>query len=182
MPLEKRTTASQLRAVSIGIAALAVAVGVTIMFFQAAGNGKAPVVVSDTTDQFRVGNATAMAKSIAGDGPLLFSDVSGRGQQRPIYVTHQGADPLSGWRAFSAKAKGSPDGCFVQWDAEADRFTQKDGDGESCDDRTFDLNGEGLTPYPVGIVGSGDEATIFVDLGAEGSTTTSTTSTTVAVP
>ena len=99
MPLEKRTTASQLRAVSIGIAALAVAVGVTIMFFQAAGNGKAPVVVSDTTDQFRVGNATAMAKSIAGDGPLLFSDVSGRGQQRPIYVTHQGADPPSGWRS-----------------------------------------------------------------------------------
>ena len=179
MPLETRTSSSQLRAVGIGLAVLTFAVAATVLFFQSAGGGGGGqnIVLSDQSDDFSVGYASTLSKSVAKDGPLLFSDVSGRGQNRPVYLVHVGDAPTEGWGAFSARAPGAPEGCFLRWAAKAERFEQLDSEDATCGEPTFDMDGQPaagsgagkpLTPYPVTVDGDGDEATVVIHLGFEG--------------
>jgi hypothetical protein len=187
VPLESRSSSSQIRAIGIGIGVLALAVAATVLFFQSAGDGRAPVTMSDQTDDFTVGFAQQLADSIAEDGPLLFSDVSGRGQNRPVYLVHASKSPVEGWRAFSAKGPGAPDGCFLRWIPADDHFTQLDSEDRVCADGTYGSDGQPeasdeqasdeqaseskpLVPYPVTVTGDGEEASVVIHLGYEGRT------------
>ena len=98
---------------------------------------------------FRAGEAQRLSKQIAADGPLLFSDVSGRGQVRPIFVNHFGDDPQVRWVAFEAVAPGAAEGCFLSWSAKRNLFEEraaKDGGGRDrgdlCRDVTYAANGD----------------------------------------
>lgn len=147
MPIEQRNTSTQMRSLSIALAVLAAAIALTAVFFRTATADK-PATTVGASDEFVLGQATRISSAIAKDGPLLFSDVSGRGQLRPVYVNHLGSDPASGWVAFEAKAPGTADDCFLRWSAKAERFESRDADDRICADDTFDPSGEGLKEIP----------------------------------
>src|SRR5690606_38161786 len=138
-------------------------------------------------DTFDAGFATRMADQIDQDGPLLFSDVSGRGQRQPIYVVHLGNDDKDGWFALSAVAPGPAEGCFVVWNPKEDRFEERraadpsegrDALGETCRDVTWTANGTDgsdgseLEAFPWTI--DKDER-LIIDLRPDQSRTTTTT-------
>lgn len=148
---------NQTRAVTLAVTALIVAVALGWAIIAMSGSSPSTTLrLGD--DVFEAGNATRMATQIRKDGPVLFSDVSGRGQNRPIFVNHFGDDPEQRWVAFDAVAAGAPENCFLSWSAERELFeersvtdfaTDAEGDrlGELCRDITFPPNGEGLTQY-----------------------------------
>lgn len=140
-------------AVGIGIVALVLAIALAWGILKMAG-GSSSTRLRLGDDVFEAGNATRMSRQIRKDGPLLFSDVSGRGQNRPIFLNHFGDDPKTRWVAFDAVAADAPENCFLSWSAERDLFEERSvlsgGDytkGEVCRDITFPPNGEGLTQY-----------------------------------
>src|SRR5689334_20153501 len=67
-------------------------------------------------DTFNTGSAESRSKSIARDGPFLYSDVAGR--DRDIYIQHLGDDPATGWLAFDARQVGQPRECSLEWQAD----------------------------------------------------------------
>ena len=70
------------------------------------------------------------------DGPVLFSDVSGRGQLQPILVNHFGDDPEIRWVAFPAVAPGASEGCFLTWNPDEELFEERlNPEGGGRDDR-----------------------------------------------
>jgi hypothetical protein len=105
--------------------ALLVAVGAAWGMVTLASGGKGPVQVRLGEDVFDAGQSARLSKQIAADGPLLFSDVSGRGQVRPIYVNHFGEDPSARWVAVSAVAPGAPEGCFLSWSSKRNLFEER---------------------------------------------------------
>ena len=177
MPVEQRSTSNQFR--TAGIAMLMVGAGlalVLVLFGQ--GGGGEPSTVSLGSDEFALGPAAQRAESIAKQGPFLLSDVSGRGQTRPIAVSHEGPEPEFGWAIFEAKAPNTPDNCFLRWDRTIKRFVSEeigdsavsaDASGKRCDDATFPQNGEGLRQLPWEV---SDDGILFVTLGDTKPTTT----------
>lgn len=157
MPVETRSTANQTRAVGLAVLALIIAIAIAWAIIAFSGGGpNTRLQLGD--DVFRAGNATRMSKQIVEAGPLLFSDVSGRGQNRPVFLNHFGDDPEQRWVAFDAVAQGAPENCFLYWSANRDLFeersvtkftTDAEGEplGELCRDITFPPNGEGLKQY-----------------------------------
>jgi len=156
MPIEQRTSSNQRSAIVMMIAATAaVVLGVFLLIRAAGGPGGIGVKLGD--DTFDAGRAKDRAATIEAGGPLLFSDVSGNGQGRPIYLNHLGADPAAGWVIVSAAPPGAPDACFVAWDRVAREFRPK----AKCVPGTFAADGSGLTTYPWKITAAG---TIEIDL------------------
>nr|HNN40606.1 hypothetical protein [Microthrixaceae bacterium] len=150
MPVERRSGSQQTRSVIIAVVALVIAVLGAWGMIRLASGGQGPVKVQLGDDTFDAGYATRMADQIDKDGPLLFSDVSGRGQRQPIYVVHIGSDDKDGWFALSAIAPGAAEGCFVTWNPESELFEERraadpaegrDALGERCRDVTWSANG-----------------------------------------
>lgn len=187
MPVERRSGSQQTRSVIIAVVALAIAVLGAWGMIRLASGGQGPVKVQLGDDTFDAGYATRMADQIDKDGPLLFSDVSGRGQRQPIYVVHIGSDEKDGWFALSAIAPGAAEGCFVTWNPESELFEERraadpaegrDALGERCRDVTWSANGTDgsdgseLEAFPWEI--DKDER-LIIDLRPDQSRTTTTT-------
>lgn len=187
MPVERRSGSQQTRSVIIAVVALAIAVLGAWGMIRLASGGQGPVKVQLGDDTFDAGYATRMADQIDKDGPLLFSDVSGRGQRQPIYVVHIGSDDKDGWFALSAIAPGAAEGCFVTWNPESELFEERraadpaegrDALGERCRDVTWSANGTDgsdgseLEAFPWKI--DKDER-LIIDLRPDQSRTTTTT-------
>jgi hypothetical protein len=134
MPVERRTTRSQTTTLIVSVVALAIAVILVIGVLRAATHHSHDAVVSPTA-VFDAGTATTMLKEIKGHGPLIFSDVSGVGQSRPIYVSHTGSDAKTGWQVIDAHPAGAKADCFLKWRPSRDLFTT------TCDNRTFPSDG-----------------------------------------
>lgn len=157
MPIERRTSSNQRSAIVMMIAASgAVALGLFLLI-RAAGGGTGGIGIRLGDDTFDAGRAKDRAATIEASGPLLFSDVSGNGQSRPIYLNHLGADPAAGWVVVSAIPPGAPDACFVAWDRAAREFRPK----ARCAPGAFAADGTGLTTYPWKITAA---ETIQIDL------------------
>ena len=96
-------------AVVLGVALL---VGLSVW----SSSGNADLRLGD--ERFSAGRTDRLADRIATDRrPFLFSDVSGTGGGRDIYVHHVGETPAVGWLAYGARAPGQADrGCTLTWD------------------------------------------------------------------
>ncbi|MFZ4519681.1 MAG: hypothetical protein ACOYOP_14925 [Microthrixaceae bacterium] len=177
MPVERRSGGRQATSIVVGLLALVVAVGLAWGAIALASGGKGPVQVRLGDDVFDAGQAARLSRQVAADGPILFSDVSGRGQLQPIFVNHFGDDPKIQWVALSARAPGAPEGCFLAWNAERNLFDERanvDGAGrkvgELCRDVTYSADGSGssdgskLETFPWRIDATGD---LIVDLRPE---------------
>lgn len=156
MPIERRNARNQMTTTVIMVCTVGVIVLLVYLLIQAASDGKG-VALNLGVDRFTVGDATEQRALIERDGPLLFSDASGNGQKRPIFVNHIGDDSTKGWVAFDARPPEGAPGCFLRWDRPTSTFVGVDG----CDPRTFPANGEGLTTYPAQALPSGQ---VEVDL------------------
>ena len=187
MPVERRSGSQQTRSAIIAVVALVIAVLGAWGMIRLASGGQGPVKVQLGDDTFDAGYATRMADQIDKDGPLLFSDVSGRGQRQPIYVVHIGSDEKDGWFALSAIAPGAAEGCFVTWNPESELFEERraadpaegrDALGERCRDVTWSADGTDgsdgseLEAFPWKI--DKDER-LIIDLRPDQSRTTTTT-------
>ena len=151
MPVEQRSGGSQAAAIAIGVAAVVVAVAAAWLLLDWFSGGDAPVQVNLGDEDFDAGQVARISAQIAEEGPILYSDVSGRGQNRPIWVNHFGEDPKTGWYVFDAIAPGAPDGCFLAWNAEENLFDERtpapddpQAPGELFRDVAYSATGEGL--------------------------------------
>jgi len=154
MPVEQRSGAKQLTSIIFGLVAVAVAVGLAWGLLQLASGGEGPVRLQLGDDQFDAGQATRLSAQIEEAGPVLFSDVSGRGQRRPIFVNHFGDDPEVGWAAFPAVLPDAEENCFLSWNADRELFEERAGVegggrdvGDLCSDRTVGANGGDLDRF-----------------------------------
>jgi hypothetical protein len=174
MPVERRSGSKQAASIALGVVALLVAVGAAWGLIQVASGGRGPVQVKLGDDVFDAGVAVRLSKQIAADGPLLFSDVSGRGQRLPIYVNHFGDDPKTRWAAVSAVAPGAQEGCFLSWNAKRNLFEEraaKEGSGRDpgdlCRSVTYSADGSSgsdgtvLQKFPWRVDATGD---LIIDL------------------
>lgn len=158
----------------IAVTALIVAIAIAwAIIAMSGGSPNSRLRVGD--DVFRAGYSARMSTQIREGGPLLFSDVSGRGQNRPIFVNHFGDDPAERWVAFDAVAPRAPQNCFLSWSKDRELFeersvteftTDDDGQqlGELCRDITFPSNGEGLPQYRWKV---DDDEMLIIDLRPE---------------
>lgn len=154
MPVESRSGTKQVTSVIFAVIAVLVAIGIAWGLLVLASGGDGPVRIQLGDDDFNAGNAVRLSKQIAQEGPVLFSDVSGRGQNRPIYINHFGDDAEQRWVAFPALLADGEPGCFLSWNQERELFEERkvpDGGGpeagELCSDRTVPPNGEGLEQF-----------------------------------
>jgi hypothetical protein len=167
MPVEQRSGAKQLTSIVFGLVAVAVAVGIAWGLLQLASGGDGPVRLQLGDDQFNAGQASRLAAQIAADGPVPFSDVSGRGQIRPIFVNHVGDDPEVGWAAFPAVLPDAEPNCFLWWNEERELFEEREGIedsrevGELCSDRTVGANGGDLERFEWEI---DEDANLIIDV------------------
>jgi hypothetical protein len=171
MPVERRSGARQATAIGVGVVAVVLAVGLAWGLLALASGGDGPVRLQLGDDRFNAGQASRLSVQIGQDGPVLFSDVSGRGQRRPMMVNHFGDDPQIRWVAFSATAPGAEPGCFLSWSAERELFEERavaDGAGrergELCREVTYPPTGEGLEQYRWTV---DDEDNLIIDLRPE---------------
>lgn len=151
MPVEQRSGGSQAAAIAIGVVAVIISVAAAWLLFDWFAGGDAPVQINLGDEDFDAGQVTRIAVQIDEEGPILYSDVSGRGQNRPIWVNHFGEDPNTGWYIFDALAPGAPDDCFLAWNEQENLFDERipaaddpQALGELCRDVTYSATGEGL--------------------------------------
>jgi len=126
------------RAIATMIVGLAAAVGALVLILWLAGSTDAIEVKLGDAD-LRGIDAARLSAEIADNGPVPFPDLAGR--KRPIWLTHTGNDPASGWNSFFAIVPGSEGGetCLAQWDAVSTVFV------DSCDPTiTWPPDGDGL--------------------------------------
>ncbi len=174
MPVERRSGSKQITSVVIAVVVLLIAVGAAWAMIVLASGGKGPVQVNLGDDVFDAGQAARAARQIRDDGPLLFSDVSGRGQRLPIYVNHFGTDDKLQWVALDAVPPGAAEGCFLSWNAERNLFEERHSDegggrdtGSLCRDVTWSADGTSgsdgsvLDKYPWHIDAEGN---LIIDL------------------
>jgi hypothetical protein len=168
MPVEQRSGSSQVTSIIIGVVVVVLAVAATWGLLRLASGDDAPVKVRLGDDTFDAGQASRLAGQIAEEGPVLFSDVSGRGQLRPIWVNHFGDDPELQWSVFTATAPGAAEGCFLAWNAEENLFDVRTPDpddpkalGELCNEDTYGVTGDGLEQFPWRI---DDDGNLIIDL------------------
>ena len=163
MPIERPNTATQIRSIVVAVVALVIAVALGYALLQVATGGDSPVVGSNN-GRFVVGEAESLSEQIDRDGPINLSDVSGRGQQRPVILNHLGDDPESGWHAFEARPSDIED-CFVAWIPDEEVF------GAECAARTYPPDGDGLEQIPVEI---DEDGTLILVLRVDEDETTTT--------
>lgn len=168
MPVERRNTSQQALAVVIGLVVLALVLGGMWMLLRAASGGDSPTTWKLGDDVFDAGQAERLSAQIQEGGPVLFSDVAGRGQRRPIVVNHFGDDATIRWVAFTASVPGSPANCFLLWNAEQEVFEERavsddaaHDEGELCSDDRYPPNGLGLEQFPWKI---DEDGNLIIDL------------------
>lgn len=166
MPVGRRTSRNEVRAIAMVAASLLLILGGIIAFVTfLSARGDVQVRLGD--DRFNAGDARDIADDVADRGPILFSDVAGG--RRDIVVNHLSADPLEGWVAFDARLPGDDRSCQVNWQPDRGAFAY------SCDPAlSFPPDGEGLASYPVVVV----DGRIIVDINAA----TRESTTTVVAP
>jgi hypothetical protein len=186
MPVERRTTSRQVTTVVVAVVVVLLVGLAGWGLVQAASNKDSGVSLRLGDDVFDAGNAVRLSGQVAKDGPVLFSDVSGRGQSRPIFVNHFGSDPQVRWVAFTAVAPGAEKGCYLAWNAKRNLFEERQLPtenaseagrgkvGELCRSTTWAANGQGLIQFSWQVDKVGD---LQVDLrkGAPSSTAPPTT-------
>ena len=155
----QQSKARSSRSVVLAVAGLVVGlVLIIVLFFVAipslSESGTIEVKLGDTT--FDAGPADSRARSIAADGPFLFSDVSGG--KRDIYLQHQGDDPAVGWTAFDARRPGQGRDCPLDWISEESQFRDR------CDKTLVPADGRGVPSYPVTVT---DAGRVVVDLNPD---------------
>ena len=137
-----------------GIVAVVLGVAVLVGLSVWSSTGNADLRLGD--ERFAAGRVDRLAERIATDRrPFLFSDVSGTGGGRDIYVQHVGETPQVGWLAFAARAPDQDDrDCFLDWDLGAQELV------DPCTGERFATDGTGLTRYRVAV----EDGQLFVDL------------------
>ena len=169
MPIERRTSRSQVTTVLIAVFSLVLVASIVYALIQLASGGKG-LSFDLGDDRFVAGNAERLARQAA-DAPILLSDVSGNGQQRPIVLAHSGKDPKKGWVAFDARPPGAPADCIVQVDRGTGELSFAPVDRPRCGDQVFPADGTGFRTYVWSISSDGE---LVVDLKPKRSTTATT--------
>jgi len=154
VPVEQRDPRQTFKAVSLGVAAVAAAVGFLVFVLWITNRGGVEIALGD--DVFEAGRADAIANVIEEGGPIRYADLLGGGQN--IVVQHIGTDPEAGWHAFDLIRPGQPPECQLEWQAEAFVFT------DPCDPSVQVPAAGGDQPsYPVSI---NDDGRLVIDLRA----------------
>jgi hypothetical protein len=162
-PVERRSSSATTTAIIVGLAGVIAGLGLVVLMVNLASRGTENFEVRLGDDRFAAGGVERRSRSIAEDGPILFSDVAGG--SRDIILNHLGDEPDTGWYVFSAQAAGKPRDCFLKWQADAGDFVDCDGDRFPADGDHPDL-----LRYPVSI----EDGDLYVDLNfADRTTSTS---------
>lgn len=154
MPIERRSSGAQIRAVLIAVVALAFTVTLGYAIVRAATGTSAPTTSGTNDGRWNAGDARSKARLVAEDGPILLPDPAGA-QRLPIYLSHTGDDHRRNWFAFEARPPGAADDCFLAWDADREHFSAP------CTDETYPIDGDGLRSFPTRVTRDGD---LVVDL------------------
>lgn len=150
MPVGRTSTRRELTAVGLALGGVLAAVAVAILLLRLARGGDVEVRLG--SDTFDAGRAERIAAEVADRGPALYSDVAGG--SRDLVVNHLGADPATGWVAFSAREPGAARDCYVEWQAAAATFVDR------CSGRAYPPDGDGLEQFPVSVV----DGAVVVDI------------------
>ena len=146
MPVARKASPQARRAVVIGLFGLATTLGLMILMLRLAGTStELDVRLGD--DDFRGIDALALATEISDNGPVAFPDLVGGG--RPIWITHLGDDPATGWASFFARVPEKNIDCLAQWETSSQEFV------DSCDsDNRFGSQGTGLEQLTWRVLGN----------------------------
>lgn len=160
----KQTKARNPRSLVLAVVGIALGIVLVLVIFVVAvpsltESGKVEVKLG--SDTYDAGPAESRAETVAQDGPLLFSDVSGG--QRDIYLQHIGDDPATGWYAFDARRPGQGRACPLDWDVATKQFRDR------CDGTVVPADGAGLLTYTVTVT---DNGRVVVDFKADPTETT----------
>lgn len=158
MPVQSRAKRTP-RSIILGVAGIAVGVILVLVLFVVAipsltESGRVEVRLG--SDTYDAGAASARARNIADDGPLLFSDVSSG--NRDIWLQHLGDDESTGWSAFDARRPGTGRECTLEWRSGSRDFR------DPCDGTIITADGAGLLSYEVTVT---DKGKVVVDLTPE---------------
>jgi len=151
MPIERRSSSAQIRSILIAIVTVVFVATLGYAVFRAATGQKTSVTKGTDGGKWNTGSAQSKADEIAKRGPILIPDPAGA-QRLPIYISHVGKDPDTGWYVFEARPPGEPDDCFLQWNRSAEEFQGSD----TCGDAAYPLDGEGLRNFEATVTKDGD--------------------------
>ena len=165
MPIERRSSSAQIRSILIAIVTVVFVATLGYAVFRAATGQKTSVTKGSDGGRWNTGTAQTKADEIAERGPILIPDPAGA-QRLPIYISHLGNDPDTGWYVFEARPPDAPDDCFISWDRDAEEFTAP------CVDDTYPADGDGLRSFEATVTKDGD---LIIDF-TPGPTTTTTSS------
>ena len=157
MPIERRDSTTQVRAMLIAVVSVLFAVVLGYAAIRSFSGRKSSVVAGQSDARFAV-DIDAVAPHI-GDGPVLFPAAGSGGQRRPIFVYHQGSDTSKGWTAYVALPPNAPKDCFLTWDRAAGRLRAP------CNGATYPPEGTGLTLLPTETTKDGR---LLIDLSTSG--------------
>lgn len=166
MPIERRSSSAQVRAVLIAVVSIVFVATLGYAVVRAATGERTSVTRSTGDGRWNAGEAESKATAIDRDGPILIPDPAGE-QRLPIFISHVGSNSETGWYAFEARPPGAAADCFLEWDRAAERFRPGDG----CDDdTTYPRDGEGLRRFATSVTKGGD---LIIDFTPpKGATTT----------
>ena len=114
MPIERRSSSAQIRSILIAIVTVVFVATLGYAVFRAATGQKTSVTKGSDGGRWNTGTAQTKADEIAERGPILIPDPAGA-QRLPIYISHIGTDPDTGWHAFEARPPDAPHDCFIPW-------------------------------------------------------------------
>lgn len=155
MPVDQGSNFQPIRAMTVAIAGIAMAVAFMFLLLSLADNGSDVLDIRLGDEAFRAGDPQNQALVIERDGPILYADLVGKG--RHIYVHHLGSDPAAGWLAFDAQRPGQPETCILEWNADRRAFV------DPCEPAQSVFEDGGDQPsYPVRIT----DDLLWVDLNA----------------
>lgn len=141
MPVEQRDPRQTVKAVSLGVLAVAAAVGFLLLVLWFTDRGAVEIALGD--DTFEAGRVDIIAREIREDGPIRYADLIG-GQQN-IILQHLGEDNELGWYAFDLVRPGQPDTCQLEWISDIQVFR------DPCDGTELPPTGFGQPSYPIEI-------------------------------
>ena len=141
MPVEQRDPRQTVKAVTLGVAAVAAAVGFLLLVLWFTNRGAVEITLGD--DTFEAGRIDVIADAIREDGPIKYADLIG-GRQN-IILQHIGEDDETGWFAFDLIRPGQPGECQLEWFEEEVLFR------DSCDGTVVSGVGGDQPSYPVEI-------------------------------
>lgn len=154
MPVEQRDPRQLVKAVALGLGAVAAAVGFLLLVLWFTDRGTIQIALGD--DVFEAGRIDILAPEIERNGPVQYGDLLGGA--RNIIVQHLGVDESTGWYAFDLIRPGQPEDCPLVW--QADEFLFRDACDPSAEVRP---DGAGQPSYPVEVI----EGQVVVDFRPE---------------